>query len=89
MRLLNCTYCSTYIYEYPNFVILRFKLRFNIKCIVDTKIVFYRIKNYNSLQEEHDDLHKIKECDLGHTSLITYKNITCDTINFEIVIFIK
>lgn len=66
-------------------------LRFDIKCIVDTTIAFYRknIKNHNSLQVEHDDLHKIKECDLGHTSPITYKNITCETINFEIVIFIK
>ena len=61
----------------------------NQACIVDTTIAFYRIKNYNSLQEEHDDLLKIKECDLGHTSPITYKNITCETINFEIVIFIK
>ena len=66
-------------------------IRFIIKCIVDTTIALYRknIKNYNILQEEHDDLHKIKECDLGHTSPITHKNITCETINFEIVIFIK
>ena len=68
---------------------IRLAVRFNIECIVDTTIALYRIKNCNILQEEHDDLHKIKECDLGHTSPITYKNITCETINFEIVIFIK
>ena len=65
MHLLNCTYCSIHIYEYQNFV--RLTLRLDIKCIVDTTIALYRKKNYNSLQEEHDDLHKIKECDLGHT----------------------